>query len=59
VEALFHIFLISALGGGECLASRRGNFSGGTHCIGGWVGPKTDVDTVAGRENPIIAPTGN
>jgi len=31
----------------------------GTHCKGGWVGPRAGLDAVARRKNPIIAPAGN
>jgi hypothetical protein len=59
-----HAFLTSALDGGQWSASRPGRFTPeewapGTHWIGGWVGPRTGLDAVAKRKNPIIGPTGN
>jgi hypothetical protein len=30
-----------------------------THWIGGWVGSRADLDAMAKRKSPIIAPTGN
>jgi hypothetical protein len=50
-----HIFLASALVGGEWLASRPGRFTpgervAGTHCIGGWVDPRTGLDDVEKRK---------
>jgi hypothetical protein len=44
-----HVFLTSALVGGEWSASRRGRFTpgeraAGTHWIGGWVGPRAGLD---------------
>jgi hypothetical protein len=44
-----HIFLTSALVGDEWSASRPGLFTPGerapgTHWIGGWVGPRADVE---------------
>jgi len=30
-----------------------------TDWMGGWVGPKAGLNTVAKRKNPIIAPAGN
>jgi hypothetical protein len=57
-------FLTSALGGCEWSDSRPGRIiSGGkgapdTHWIGGWVGPRADLDAVA-KKNPIIASAGN
>jgi hypothetical protein len=44
VEAWFHSFLISALGGGEWSVSRPGRFTPGVHWIGGCVGPRADMD---------------
>jgi len=45
--------------------SRPGRFTSrvkphGTHCIGGWVGPRAGLDAVANRKkDPIIAPARN
>jgi hypothetical protein len=44
-----HIYLTSALVGGEWSASRPGRFTPGetapvTHCIGGWVDPRAGLD---------------
>jgi hypothetical protein len=44
VDVEIHIFLTSALVGGEWLASRPGRFTPGTHCIGGWVDPRAGLD---------------
>jgi hypothetical protein len=46
--------MTSALVGGEWSASRPGPFTTwerapGTHLIGGWVGPRTDLDDVEKR----------
>jgi hypothetical protein len=46
-----HIFLTSALAGGELSASRPGRFTPeerapGTHWIGGWVDPVAGLDDV-------------
>jgi hypothetical protein len=51
VDVLVHIFLTSALVGGDCSASRLSSFNTeergpGTHWIGGWVGPRTGLDDV-------------
>jgi hypothetical protein len=59
VDVLIHIFLTSALAGGEWSASRPGRFSGGerapsTHWIGGWVDPRAGLDDV----EKILDPTG-
>jgi hypothetical protein len=27
----------------------------GTHCAGGWVGPRTGLDTEAGEKNPFAS----
>jgi hypothetical protein len=44
-----HVFLTSAVGGGEWSASRTGLLTpgkraAGTRWIGGWVVPRTDLD---------------
>jgi hypothetical protein len=49
VDILTHVFLISALVGGEWSASSSGHFTPGgktpgTHWIGGWVGPGAGLD---------------
>jgi hypothetical protein len=49
VDVQIHIFLTSALVGGEWSASGTGHFTSGeripyTHWIGDWVGPRTDLD---------------
>jgi hypothetical protein len=49
--------LTSALDGGEWSASRSGRFTPrerapGIHWIGGWVGPRTILDTVVKRKIP-------
>jgi hypothetical protein len=41
-----HIFLTSALVGGEWSTSRHG-----THWIGGWVGPRIGLDNVKNRKS--------
>jgi hypothetical protein len=46
VDVLIHIFLTSALAGGEWSALRPDRFIPGTHWIGGWVDPRTDLDDV-------------
>jgi hypothetical protein len=51
VVVYIHVFLISALVGGEWSASRPTRFTSeerdpGTHWIGGWVGPRTGLDDV-------------
>jgi hypothetical protein len=53
-----HVFLTSALVGGEWSASRPGRFTPrvtahGTHWIGGWMGPRAGLDDV---EKRIILP---
>jgi hypothetical protein len=55
VDVQIHIFLISALVGGEWSASRPGRFTPGkrapgTHCIGSWVGRKDSLDEVENRK---------
>jgi hypothetical protein len=49
VDVLTHIFLTSALVGGEWSASRPDRFTPGerapgTHWIGSWVGPRAGLD---------------
>jgi hypothetical protein len=49
VDVYIDVFLTSALLEGEWSASRFGRFTPregapGTHWIGGWVGPRTDLD---------------
>jgi hypothetical protein len=61
VDVQIHIFLSSALDGGECSATSPGCFTPGenalcTHWIGGWVGPGRRSGR-RGKEN-IIYPTG-
>jgi hypothetical protein len=51
VDVHIHIFLTSALVGGEWSTSRPGRSTPeerapGTHCIGGWVGPGAGLDDV-------------
>jgi hypothetical protein len=60
VDEWIHVFLTSALVGGEWSASRPGRFTTserapGTHWLGGWVGPGTKNNTVERRlsELPI------
>jgi hypothetical protein len=55
VNVEIHVFLTSALTGGEWSASRTGRFTPrenapGTHSIGGWVGPRTGLDDVEKRK---------
>jgi hypothetical protein len=51
VDVQTHVFLISALVGGELSALRPGRFTlrekaSGTHWIGRWVGPRAGLDDV-------------
>jgi hypothetical protein len=59
VNVYIHIFLTSALVGGEWLVSRPGRFTPGeiapgTHCIGGWVDPRAGLDDVEKRKFPTL-----
>jgi hypothetical protein len=59
VDVKSHIFLTSALAGGEWSTSRPDRFNigerdPGTHWIGGWVDPKAGLDDVV----KILDPTG-
>jgi hypothetical protein len=49
VDVYIHVFLTSALVGGEWSVSRSGRFTGGErasgiHWIGDWMGPRTGLD---------------
>jgi hypothetical protein len=49
VDVQTHVFVTSALVGDGWSASRPGRFipgegAPGTHCIGGWVGPRAGLD---------------
>jgi hypothetical protein len=71
VDLYIHIFLTSALAGGEWSGSSPSRFTSGervlgTHWIGGWVDPRAGVDdveerkflTLAGLElRPLCRPT--
>jgi hypothetical protein len=55
MDVKIHIFLTSALAGGEWSASRPGRFTPwetapGTHYIGGWVDPRAVLDDVKKRK---------
>jgi hypothetical protein len=55
VDVQIHIFLNSALAGGEWSASRPGRFTPGerapgTHWTGGWVDSRTGLDDVEKRK---------
>jgi hypothetical protein len=55
VDVYIHIFLTSALGGGELSASRPCGFTPGeeapgTHWIGGWVDPRAGLANVKKRK---------
>jgi hypothetical protein len=54
VHVEIHVFLTSALVGGEWSASRSGSFTtgegtSGPHWIGGWVSPRAGLDTTGTR----------
>jgi hypothetical protein len=50
VDVKIHVFLTSALDGGEWSVSRTGRFIPGTHWIGGWAGPRTGLDDTEKRK---------
>jgi hypothetical protein len=55
VDVWIHIFLTSAVVGGEWSVSRHGRFTPwervpGTHWIGGWVDPRAGLDHLEKRE---------
>jgi hypothetical protein len=62
VDVYIHIFLTSALVGGEWSNSLPGRFTPeesapGTHCIGGWVGPRASLDDVEKILDPTLTRT--
>jgi hypothetical protein len=72
VDVQIHVFLTSALLGGECSASCFGRITPGerapgTHWKGGWMGPRTGLDdmkrkflTLTGLElRPLCRPARN
>jgi hypothetical protein len=61
MDVQIHIFLTSALAGGEWSASRPGRFTPrgkapGTHWIRGWVGPRAGLDDLEKRK--YLTPPG-
>jgi hypothetical protein len=50
VDVQIHVFLTSALVGGEWSALRPGRFTSGTHWIRGWVDPRAGLDDVEKRK---------
>jgi hypothetical protein len=61
VDVQNHIFVISALVGGEWSTSSAGRFTPGerdpgTHWTGGWEGPRAGLDD--NGEEKIVDPTG-
>jgi hypothetical protein len=57
VEVQLHAFLTSTFCGGERSASRHSRFTPGervpgNYWIGGWVGPRANLDAVAKRKIP-------
>jgi hypothetical protein len=60
VDVWIHIFLSSALVGGEWSASHPGRFipgerATGTHWIGGWMGPRVGLDDMEKGKFPRVA----
>jgi hypothetical protein len=56
VDVQIHIFLTSALVGGERSASRPCRFTSSTHFIGGWVDPRAVLDDM--EKWKFFDPTG-
>jgi hypothetical protein len=53
----YYSFTTSALDGGEWSASLPDRaFTPGTHCTGGWVGPRSGLDTEVRGKNPLPLP---
>jgi hypothetical protein len=59
VDVQIHIFLPSALAGGEWSASRPGCFTPDTHWIGGWVDTTAGLDDVEKRKFLTLTPTSS
>jgi hypothetical protein len=64
VEVELHAFLTSALDGGDWSASRTGRFisrvrTADIHWIGGWVGPRAGLESVAKKVNCFSASARN
>lgn len=60
VEVWLHTFLALAVDGGVWSVLCHSHFSphvSGTHCIGGWIGPRASLD--AGEKSKIYAKLGN
>jgi hypothetical protein len=60
LDAQIHVFLTSALVGGECSASRPGRFNPVkrtpvSHWLGSWVGPRTSLNDVDKRKFLILS----
>jgi hypothetical protein len=63
VDVQIHIFLTSALVGGEWSASRPGRFTPeerapSTHQIGGWVGPRAGLEYMESKKF-LVLPDSN
>jgi hypothetical protein len=61
VEVYLHAFIISALDGSDCSASRLSHFSPGarvpdTRWIGGWEDPRLGLDVVAKKISSLPLP---
>jgi len=63
MEVYLHTFLISTLHGGVRSASRSSRFAPGKepgiHWLGGWVGPRADLDAVSKRKTSFPVPARN
>jgi hypothetical protein len=51
VNVSSHLFLTSALAGGEWSASRPSHFTPGIYWIGGWLGPRNSLDDVEKKKS--------
>jgi hypothetical protein len=56
VDVQTHVFLTSALVGGEWSALRPGRFTPCTYWIGGWVGPKAGLNDM--EKKKFLTPPG-
>jgi hypothetical protein len=50
MDVYIHIYLTSVLAGDDWSTSRPDRFTPGTHCIGGWVDPRTGLDDFEKRK---------